>query len=132
MILDTNVFLNFSFQYSEQIERLIADNQIYAPSFLRLEVVNILRKHHFFNGVSLENINFYEEQIFSLITAFVPDAELFNTAKELSFLLNHPIYDCLFLALALETSDTFATYDQKLAAKAASLKISTIDLNALE
>jgi hypothetical protein len=79
MILDTNVFLNFSFQYSEQIERLIADNQIYAPSFLRLEVVNILRKHHFFNGVSLENINFYEEQIFSLITAFVPDAELFNT-----------------------------------------------------
>lgn len=131
MILDTNVFLNYSFQYSEKIERLIADNQIFAPSFLRLEVVNILRKHHFFNGVSLEIINFYEEQIFSLITAFVPDSELFNTAKKLSFQINHPIYDCLFLALALETSDTFATSDQKLSAKAASLNIATIDLNGI-
>lgn len=131
MILDTNIFLNYSFQYSEKIERLIADNQIFAPSFLRLEVVNILRKHHFFNGVSLEIINFYEEQIFSLITAFVPDSELFNTAKKLSFQINHPIYDCLFLALALETSDTFATYDQKLSAKAASLNIATIDLNGI-
>lgn len=131
MILDTNVFLNYSFQYSEKIERLIADNQIFAPSFLRLEVVNILRKHHFFNSVSLEIINFYEEQIFSLITAFVPDSELFNTAKKLSFQINHPIYDCLFLALALETSDTFATSDQKLSAKAASLNIATIDLNGI-
>lgn len=130
MILDTNVFLNYSFQYSEKIERLIADNQIFAPSFLRLEVANILRKHHFLNGVSMEILNLYEKQIFSLITAFVPDAELFNTAKELSFQLNHPIYDCLFLALALETSDTFATYDQKLSAKAASLNIATIDLNS--
>jgi hypothetical protein len=33
--------------------------------------------------------------------------------------------------LALETSDTFATYDQKLSAKAASLNIATIDLSGL-
>jgi predicted nucleic acid-binding protein len=98
---------------------------------LRLEVVNILRKHHFLNGVPLEVIYHYEKQIFSLISAFVPDNELFTTAKELSFRLNHPIYDCLFLALALETSDTFVTYDQKLAAKAVSLNISTLDLKKI-
>jgi predicted nucleic acid-binding protein len=131
MILDTNIFLDYSFNYSEKIERLIADNQLFAPSFLRLEVVNILRKHHFLNGVPLETIYHYEKQIFSLITAFVPDNELFATAKELSFRLNHPIYDCLFLALALETSDTFVTYDQKLATKAVSLNISTLDLNKI-
>jgi hypothetical protein len=33
--------------------------------------------------------------------------------------------------LALETSDTFVTYDQKLAAKAVSLNISTLDLNKI-
>jgi predicted nucleic acid-binding protein len=129
MIIDTNVFLNHSFNYSAKVEQLIADNQLFEPSFLRLEVVNVLRKHHFLNGISLEIIDHIEQQIFSLVTAFVPDSELIPTAKALSFRLNHPIYDCLFLALALETSDTFVTHDQKLAAKAVSLNIATIDLN---
>lgn len=131
MILDTNVFLLHSFEYSEKTERLIADNELFAPTFLRLEVINILRKHHFLNGVSLDIINLYEKQISSLISVFVPDSELLPTAKQLSFKLNHPIYDCLFLALALETSDTFVTLDKKLAVKAASLNIATIDLNSL-
>lgn len=131
MILDTNVYLKFCFEPSEKLEQLISQNALFAPSLLRFEVVNILRKYHFFKNVPLELIQAYEKNVFELIEAFVPDDELFTTAKELSFQLNHPIYDCLFLALALETVDIFATYDQKLSTKAASLNIATIDLNGL-
>lgn len=128
MILDTNFFIKFCLEPDENLIRLIADQTIIAPDFLKLEVINILRKLHFFQGVPKSTIDEYESIIFDLVDEFIPDFGSLISAKKISFELNHPIYDCIFLALAKETSDIFCSYDQKLLAKAQIIGIKTIDL----
>lgn len=131
MILDTNFYINFCLNPDEKLFGLIADETLIAPDFLKLEVVNILRKLYFFQGVPRTTIDEYETIIYGLVSEFVPERVLLNTAKRFSFDLNHPIYDCIFLALAKESNDTFCSYDQKLVKKAESIGIRTIDLKNL-
>ena len=46
-------------------------------------------------------------------------------ALRLALLLAHPIYDCLYLALALERREPLATADRRMAALARTLNIET-------
>ena len=131
MILDTNFYIKFCLEPDEKLLKLIVDKTITAPDFLKLEVINILRKLHFFNGVPREKIDEYEAMIWGLVNEFVPDKILLDLTKKISFQLNHPIYDCIFLALALETNDVFCSYDQRLITKAVTIGIKTIDLTTL-
>jgi predicted nucleic acid-binding protein len=47
------------------------------------------------------------------IIAFFPDVAFLNDAFEISMKLNHPIYDCLFLALAQNKGAAFASFDKR-------------------
>lgn len=67
-----------------------------------------------------------------LVDVFVTDNELLEVAKRISYQLNHPICDCIFLALTKETNDIFCSYDQKLIRKAESIEIKIIDLKNIE
>lgn len=129
MILDTNFFIKYCLEPTEDLKNLIADSTLNAPDFLKLEICNVLRKLHFFQKVPLAQIDEFEFIIISLISEFVPDSNLLNTAKMISYQLNHPIYDCIFLALAIETNDVFCSYDKKIIAKADQLGIRTMDLS---
>ena len=105
MILDTNFYINFCLYPDEKLFGIIKDNKLLAPEYLKMEVINILRKLNFFQGIPRTKIDEYETIIFDLIAEFVPDRLLLDSAKRFSFDLNHPIYDCIFLALAKETKD---------------------------
>jgi predicted nucleic acid-binding protein len=128
MILDTNFYINFCLYPDEKLFGIIKDNKLLAPEYLKMEVINILRKLYFFQGIPRTKIDEYETIIFDLIAEFVPDRLLLDSAKRFSFDLNHPIYDCIFLALAKETNNTFCSFDQKLIQKAESIGIRTINL----
>jgi|688.fasta_scaffold869183_2 predicted nucleic acid-binding protein len=107
MILDTNFYINFCLYPDEKLFGIIKDNKLLAPEYLKMEVINILRKLYFFQGIPRTKIDEYETIIFDLIAEFVPDRLLLDSAKRFSFDLNHPIYDCIFLALAKETNNVF-------------------------
>ncbi len=126
MIFDTNVYLDLCFDPKEKLIRLASENTLVAPNFLKLEIINVLRKYHFLKSIPIEILEKYEQFTFELVDVFVPDFELLDAAKRFSYHLNHPIYDCIFLALADETKDTFCSYDQKLLKKAESIGIKTM------
>lgn len=50
--------------------------------------------------------------------ALTPDADLAEAALALGARLLHPIYDCLYLALARREEAALATFDRRLAARA--------------
>lgn len=45
----------------------------------------------------------------------VPDRELLDHAAHLGVTLRHPLYDCMYLALARRLSASLATFDKGLA-----------------
>lgn len=58
-----------------------------------------------------------QERVQALLAApvrLVPAAELVASATQLALELGHPVYDCLYLALALRENDHLVTADRRL------------------
>lgn len=60
----------------------------------------------------------------------IPDAELIEAAQRLSVDLDHPVYDCLYLALARRENLPLVTVDNRLATRAAEAKVRVNHLTA--
>jgi len=95
---------------------------------LKLETLNILRKYHFLNHIQKPIIDSYFEEVLNLIDEFVQDELLLQSAYKISYSINHPIYDCLFLALAQNKGAAFASFDQLLLVKASQMGVEVIEL----
>jgi predicted nucleic acid-binding protein len=88
--------------------------QLIAPDFILIETANILWK----KCNRLEISNEQATQILSVLPNYFnilePSANLLPLAQEISQSLNHPIYDCLYLASAQKLNAPFITADAKL------------------
>lgn len=60
--------------------------------------------------------------------ALVPLSILTSSALQLALTLEHPVYDCLFIALAVREACPFVTSDQKLLQKLAGKKLPVISV----
>ena len=56
----------------------------------------------------------------------VPNEQLLPEAIRLALANQHPVYDCLYLALAIERREPLATADRRLAAVAATIGIEAV------
>jgi predicted nucleic acid-binding protein len=126
MVIDTNIAIAYIIEGEEKLKNLLVNNTTYAPAFGKIEMLNILRKYHFLKKIPLTDINQSYKNYKNIIDKFVADEEIIDLAYQLSLKLNHPIYDCLFLALSLELKKPFISADQKLMNKAKSIGIETI------
>ncbi len=126
MVVDTNIIIGIVVENNENGFDLVSNQNIYMPEFAKIEMWNVLRKYHFLRKIDIEIIEKYYEDFYDIITDFISNEELLESAKKISFQLNHPIYDCLFLALALYKDQPFMSSDKRLLAKANSLNIETI------
>jgi len=126
MIIDTNVIIQF---YFEDRPTSLDLNKYYleAPSFIKIELINVLRKVHFLNNVPIKTIDQVYIDAVALISIFHDHEAILDLAKDISLKLNHPIYDCLFLALALKINTPFMSSDTRLLVKADSLGIETVN-----
>lgn len=126
MIIDTNVIIQFYF--GDRPPSLdLSMYHLEAPNFVKIELVNVLRKAHFLNKIPRETLEQVYNDGIALITNFHDNEVLLDLAKDISFQLNHPIYDCLFLALALKINMPFLSSDTRLLVKAESLGIKTVN-----
>lgn len=128
MIIDTNVIIQFYFG-DRQTSLDLSVYHLEAPNFMKIELVNVLRKAHFLNKIPRETLDQVYNDGIALITIFHDNEVLLDLAKDISFQLNHPIYDCLFLALALKNNTTFLSSDTRLLVKAESLGIKTVNFS---
>lgn len=99
---------------SHMADRLLeGDHRLFAPQLMSLEVGNALRNKT--RRGELEN--WEAEDLASSISEFavdwITDEELVVEALRLSLTLNHPIYDCSYLALANQIGATVVTADKQ-------------------
>ena len=93
-----------------------ADDHCIAPDLLMIEVAGALAKKMRFEGLphsaavaGLRNVPAFVERL-------VKSASLLGTATDLSIELSHSLFDCLYLALAIERDCTVLTADRKFVA----------------
>jgi predicted nucleic acid-binding protein len=117
MIIDASVaahwFADTEFSAPASSYRKRAD--LIGPSFLLIETANVLYKQSRAGKIQpdlcAESIN----DLGLLLAEIIPDQQLLGQAIGLALEWQHPVYDCLYTALALERREPIATADRKLA-----------------
>lgn len=94
-----------------------------APQMILPEAASALLKYMRAGQMSAEDVFIAVDRIPRIIRTLVNDAELAPTAARLAVTHPHKIYDCLYLALALERREPLATADRRLATLARKLSI---------
>lgn len=117
MIVDASVAFKWIFpeEGSDAAIALVGRDDLRAPALLLVEIGNAIWKK--FARGELRDREAYATQlglVASLVT-FADDADLAPRALEIATLLDHPIYDCLYLALAEREGEPVVTADARFA-----------------
>jgi predicted nucleic acid-binding protein len=111
---------------ADAADRVLADHiagerELLAPDLIVPEFTNVLwkrvRRRECSRAAATEILELWEVDRPSL----VPSSELAARALELAIRLDQPVYDCVYLALALEIEAPLVTADRQLARAARSV-----------
>ena len=98
---------------SEHAVRLIDGPTLSAPDLLISECANILWKKVRRGELSGDEASLAIELLVRADVELVPTRAIASRAMALSLDLDHPAYDCMYLALAIERGDAFVTADRR-------------------
>jgi len=89
-------------------------DEVVAPDLLPAELVNVVWQWVRARRLSLERGLQILDEGERLMTRLVPARMVWDRALRLSVSANHPAYDTLFVALAIQTGTRLVTYDRRL------------------
>lgn len=95
-------------------DELLSRDDLAAPELMQVEVANALRRKVWVGDMSLEHAKAGLQFIRDKVATLRVPSELLDRALEISHLMYHPIYDCIYLSLAEKHDASVATYDQDL------------------
>jgi predicted nucleic acid-binding protein len=119
---------------SEQADRVRdSDDDVLAPDLLLVEVANALWRKTVAREITPREADTALGLVRRSGVDLHPTEPLLSRAMDLARRLNHPIYDCVYLALAERERARFVTADQRLLRRAVSLRAGTmlVDLRSL-
>ena len=93
--------------------------RLIAPDLLVAECANVLAKKVRRNELSKDEALFAAALLRGAEMELVPTRSLFEAATSLAIALDHPAYDCVYVALAIARDCRFVTADQRLLRKLA-------------
>jgi len=114
---------------SEKAAALRGQGDLIAPSLIVAEIGNAIWKAVRRGDLPAREARTALDLALGPLSALVPLEELHERALELSIELDHPIYDCFYLALAERERTPLVCVDGSLKAKARTLK--QIEIRAL-
>jgi predicted nucleic acid-binding protein len=125
MIADANIVVYWFVEtpFTRPARALANSHELIAPGFIRLEVANALMKYMRAGVISADGVRDGTAHLDIAISEFVDGVSLVRAAVDLSIEVKHKVYDCLYLALALERQEALATADRRLAEVARRLSI---------
>lgn len=94
-------------------EAVVSRTDVVAPELILLEVGNALRRKASDGDVPVETVLSALHLIRRRFT-LTPDADLAIRAAELALAIDHPVSDCVYLALAEQVNGTLVTADRRL------------------
>ena len=98
---------------SDEARRIVVEQTLFAPAFIDIEAANALRRRTARRELSADEALQTLAGFRHLPIRRVPDEGLVALALRLGVELGHPVYDCLYLALALETGVDLVTADER-------------------
>lgn len=127
MIIDANVAVYWAVPgaHVECAATIMMRDDLAAPGIIMAESANALIKHARAGTISRMQVGPMISMIREAIGTLVFDADLVPDALAIAIAHTHKIYDCLYLALAMQRREPLATADRKLAALAQKLSIET-------
>jgi len=115
MIVDASVVLKWGVGEvdSETAEKLLLRSDLAAPAVLHVELGSTLTKLARQRVLTRAETIEAWQQLRQADVAIYDDDALLDPAFELSLTLNASFYDCVYLALAVETDDLLVTADER-------------------
>lgn len=132
-VIDASVAIKWVIDESGTREALsLRRHRLVAPDLLTAECANILWKKVRRGELSEEEALLAARLLARADIEFEPMRPLLEPATRLAVALDHPAYDCAYLALAAARACDFVTADEALARKTlpAGLSVKTIALSA--
>ncbi len=87
---------------------------ILAPEFMRIEVANALWKIENAGLMNSQEADLVWRHVLASDIRFIPDRDYMDRARGIARELKHPIYDCIYLAVAAAHEATLVTADRRL------------------
>lgn len=116
IVLDASVVIKLLTQEqgsAEAVDRIEREQDRIAPDWLHAEIASALSKKVRYGGLPVEQANKALGAVASIMPDLVPATALLDAALEMSITLRHALYDCLYLALAIERRCVMLTSDRK-------------------
>ena len=95
-------------------ELLETESPLLAPDLMAVEATNAWWKKLRRREMDLADVEQAVTNLLALGIGWTPSVTLLPTAARLAVELGHPVYDCLYLALALSRTAPIATADKRL------------------
>lgn len=115
LVVDASVAIKWTVNEPDtpQALQLIAYGNLIAPELLLAEFANVLATKIRRGEFKFESIDRAIEVLHATRLRFRPLEPLIEAALRLSHRLQHPAYDCFYLALALSEGSLYVTADAK-------------------
>jgi predicted nucleic acid-binding protein len=116
LIVDASIVVKWAIQedgHADAIALIDSDHEIVVPEFLHVEVGNALWKKVRRKEIAREQALAAAEAVRFAFNSYVHTPDHIERALELSFELDHPVYDCAYLAAALEYDLKLVTADSR-------------------
>lgn len=92
-------------------------DQVVIPDLLYSEFANTIFKKCKLNEINLTDARAIIDHFVKLPLAVYPSSQLINSAFEIAHSIDHPVYDCIYLALAVFLKGKLISADKKFAKK---------------
>ncbi len=128
MIVDANIVVHWfvATEFSAAVLPLRDRGDLAAPALILVEAANVLYKNSRRGEIDQRHCVRSIQLVEHILVDLASDGALLPLAFEIALANQHPVYGCLYLALALERSEPLATADRRLAGVARSLGIDTM------
>jgi predicted nucleic acid-binding protein len=119
IVIDASVALKWVLPeaHSEAAAKLQSE-QLISPEFWLLEAANVLWRRHRRGEFTAEQANVRLRELVNAPVAPLPIEPYVGAALQLATAINHPVYDCLYLAVAVQSATYVVTADRRFAAAA--------------
>jgi predicted nucleic acid-binding protein len=133
LVIDASVAVKWVVEETGTPEALALrrETNLIAPELLVAECANILWKKVQRSQLSKEEALLAARLLQGAEIELLPTRSLLGAATELAIELDHPAYDCIYLALAIANDCQFVTADERLLRKLAQARQSQLDDRAV-
>ena len=133
LVIDASIAVKWIVEEEGTPQALILREKakLIAPELLVAECANILWKKVQRNELSQEEALFGAKLLQGADIELLPMRSLFEIATRTAIELDHPAYDCIYLALAIENECPFVTADERLLRKIGQARRPTLRRRAI-